>query len=413
MEYGRVVVTGLGAVTPLGVGVSSLWQGLLDGTSGIRHITRFDTQGYPSQIAGEVKDFEPLDYMEKKEVLRTDTFVQYALAASLLAVQDADLQMKYEDCDRVGVIVGTGMGGLSTLMKGYHVLLKHGPSRVSSYTLPALIPNMAAGCIAMRLRARGPNSCISTACAAGSHAIGDAFRLIRLGEVEVMIAGGAEAVIEPVAIAGFSALRALSTRNDEPERASRPFDKDRDGFVLGEGAGIVILEELEHARRRGARIYAELAGYGLSADAHHATEPSSDGPARAMSLALRNAGLRPEDIDYINAHGTSTPHGDRAETLAIKSAFGAHASRLVISSIKSMIGHLLGAAGSVEAITTVLTVQRGICPPTINYEMPDLECDLDYVPNRARSVPVRAALSNSFAFGGTNSVLAFKRFAEN
>lgn len=412
MERRRVVVTGLGAVTPLGIGAATFWQRLLEGASGIGRITRFDPQGYPSQIAGEVKGFDPLDHMEKKEVLRTDTFIHYALAASLLAVEDAGLKIGEEDRDRIGVIVGTGMGGISTLMRGYQTLLERGPNEQSPYTLPALLPNMAAGWISMRLEARGPNSCVTTACAAGSHAIGDAFHLIRLGEADVMIAGGADALITPVVIGGFCALRALSTRNDEPERASRPFDKHRDGFVIGEGAGIVILEELEHALRRGAPIYAELAGYSLSADAYHPTNPSPDGAARAMALALRNAGLHVEEIDYINAHATSTRNGDLAETVAIKRVFGEHAYRLAVSSIKSMTGHLLGAAGGVEAVATVLTVRSGMLVPTVNYETPDPLCDLDYVPNRSRPAPVRAALSNSFAFGGTNAVLAFKRFED-
>jgi 3-oxoacyl-[acyl-carrier-protein] synthase II len=409
VERRRVVVTGLGAVTPLGIGASAFWQELLAGTSGIRRISRFDPEGFASQIAGEVQHFDPLAYMDRKDVLRTDLFIQYALAAALLAVQDADLRMDGEDRDRVGVYVGTGMGGIATLTKGHRVLLDQGPNHGSPYTLPALLPNMAAGWISMRLGARGPNGCVSTACAAGSHAVGDAARLIQHGEADVMIAGGAEALITPLVIEGFTALRALSTRNDEPGRASRPFDKDRDGFVLGEGAGIVVLEERERARARGAAAYAELAGYGRSADAHHPTNPSPDGAARAMAAALRDAGLRPEDVDYINAHATSTRNGDTAETQSIKRVFGEHAYRLAVSSTKSMTGHLLGAAGGVEAIATVLSVRHGLVPPTINCDAADPDCDLDYVPNRSRTTAVRAALSNSFAFGGTNAVLAFTR----
>jgi 3-oxoacyl-[acyl-carrier-protein] synthase II len=407
----RVVVTGLGAVTPLGIGAASFWEKLVAGVSGIGRITRFDPQLFQSQIAGEVTNFDPLAYMDRKDMLRTDPFIQYAIAATLLAVQDAGLTMADEDGERVGVIVATGMGGISTLAKGVGILLKQGPNHGSPYMLPALLPNMASGWISMRLGARGPNSCVTTACAASSHAIGDAARLIQHGEADVMIAGGADALIVPVVIDGFCALRALSTRNAEPTRASRPFDRDRDGFVIGEGSGIAILEELEHARRRGAAIYAELAGYGLCADAHHPTNPAPDGAARAMTLALRDAGLAAADIDYINAHATSTRNGDVAETQAIKRVFGEHARRLPVSSIKSMTGHLLGAAGAVEALATVLAVKRGVLPPTMNCDAPDPECDLDYVPNQSRPAEVRAALSNSFAFGGANSVLAFKRFA--
>ncbi len=407
----RVVVTGLGAVTPLGPSVPALWEGLTAGRSGVGRITRFDAGRQRSQIAGEVKGFDPLQVMDKKDLLRMDLFVQYALAASAQAVADAGLKVPDGTGERMGVIVGTGMGGVPKLMESHHILMERGPERtILPYMLPALIPNMAAGYISMRFGARGPNSAVSTACAAGSHAIGDAFRLIQRGEADVMLAGGSEGLITPIVFCGFDSLRALSARNDAPERASRPFDAGRDGFVMGEGAGLLVLEEREHALARGARIQAELCGYAMTADAHHPTAPApdADGPARAMALALADAGFRPEAVDYVNAHGTSTPFNDANETLAIKRVFGPHAARLAVSSIKSMIGHLLGAAGAMAAISTVLTLREGVLPPTINYETPDPQCDLDYVPNTARRAPVRAALVNAFAFGGTNAVLAFR-----
>jgi 3-oxoacyl-[acyl-carrier-protein] synthase II len=406
----RVAVTGMGAVTPLGVGVPAFWEGLTAGRSGVGRITRFDPSRHRSQIAAEVKGFDPLGYMEKKEVLRTDLFIQYAMAAAGEALADAGLKLPDGIGERAGVIVGTGMGGIPRLLESYEIVQQHGPERAVPYMLPGLIPNMAAGWISMRFGARGPNSSVSTACAAGSHAIGDAFRLIQRGEADVMLAGGSEAILLPLVFCGFDSLRALSPRNDAPERASRPFDAGRDGFVMGEGAGILVLEELERARARGACIHAELRGYGMTADAHHPTlpAPEGDGPARAMALALADAGLRHEEVGYINAHGTSTPFNDANETLAIKRVFGAHAGRLAVSSIKSMIGHLLGAAGALAAISTALALREGILPPTINYETPDPQCDLDYVPNAARRAPARVALVNAFAFGGTNAVLAFQ-----
>ncbi len=407
----RVVVTGVGAVTPFGVGVRPLWEGLVQGRSGVRRVTRFDASRHRSQIAGEVQAFDPLTVMEKKEALRMDLFVQYAMAAAAEAVADAGLALPDGLGDRAGVIVGTGMGGIPKLIEGHDILLEKGPERaIVPYLLPALIPNMAAGWISMRFGLRGPNSAVSTACAAGCHAIGDAFRLIQRGDADVMLAGGSDALITPLVFVGFDSLRALSIRNDAPERASRPFDAGRDGFVLGEGAGILVLEEQEHAHRRGARIQAELCGYGMTADAHHLTAPApeGEGAARGMALALADAGLRPEDVGYVCAHGTSTPFNDANETQAIKRVFGSHAARLAVSSIKSMIGHLLGAAGAVGALATVLVLREGIVPPTINYETPDPQCDLDYVPNVARRAPIRTALVNAFAFGGTNAVLAFR-----
>ncbi|MBI5167233.1 MAG: beta-ketoacyl-ACP synthase II [candidate division NC10 bacterium] len=408
----RVVVTGLGAVTPIGIGVAAFWEGLLSGQSGIDRITRFDTSNLECQIAGEVKGFDPLAYMDRKEVKRVDVFIQYAMAAALMAVEDARLEIDDKNRHRVGIFIGTGMGGIPCLEEQHKVLLERGPGRLSPFFIPSIITNMASGQISMRLGAKGPNSCVSTACATGNHAIGDSFKIIQRGDADVMIAGGAEAVITPLTVGGFCAMKALSNRNHEPKKASRPFDMQRDGFVMGEGAGIVILEALDYALARGAPIYAEIVGYGMSADAHHITAPApeGEGAARSMQAALDDARLRPEDIDYINAHGTSTPSGDVCETMAIKKVFGEHAYRLTISSNKSMIGHLLGAAGGAEAVATILTVRNGIIPPTINYEFPDPECDLDYVPNQARKGEVRAALNNSFGFGGTNATLAIRRF---
>jgi 3-oxoacyl-[acyl-carrier-protein] synthase II len=408
----RVVVTGLGVVAPNGIGVEAFWQNLLNGVTGIDRITRFDASHHDSKIAGEVKGFDPLSYMEKKEVKKMDLFIHYALAGAVMAVEDAQLKIEEAERSRIGAVIGTGMGGVPALEDSYRTLLERGPGRISPFFIPSIITNLASGQISMRYGLRGPNSCVATACATGNHAIGDSLELIRREAADVMIAGGSEAVITPLTIGGFCAMKALSTRNDDPQRASRPFDKGRDGFVMGEGAGVLVLEELEHALRRGAKIYAELAGYGMSADAHHITapEPEGRGAIASMRLALEDAGLRPDEVDYINAHGTSTPAGDAAETRAIKQVFGDHAYRLAVSSIKSMIGHLLGAAGGVESLATVLTLHSGLIPPTINYDEPDAECDLDYVPNKARQANVRVALTNSFGFGGTNATLAFKKF---
>jgi len=404
----RVVITGLGVVSPLGVGVEVFWDSLTRGIPGVRRISRFDPSGLPSQMAGEIPNFDPLQYLPRRDVVRTDLFIQYALAAAQEAIADAKLRLEGQR-DRVGVSVGSSVGGLPLLLRSYDQFLAEGSEGVSPYALPGLLPNMAAGWISMRAGARGPIAAAATACAAGNQAIGDAFRAIQRGEADAMLAGGTDALIHPIIIAGFCALRALSRRNADPERASRPFDAGRDGFVLAEGAGVLVLEALDIAQERGAHVYAELVGYGVSADAHHPTAPSTEGPARAMSLALADAGLRPEDIDYVNAHGTSTPHNDINETRAIKEAFGSHAHQLAVSSTKSMTGHLIGAAGAVEAIATALALERGLVPPTINYESPDPECDLDYVPNSARKARIRAAISNGFAFGGTNATLVFRR----
>jgi 3-oxoacyl-[acyl-carrier-protein] synthase II len=408
----RVVVTGVGAVAPNGIGVENFWSNLIRGVSGVAPITRFDASKHDSQIAGEVKDFDPLQWMEKKEVRRMDLFIQFAVAAGQMAYDDSGLKVTDENRERIGVFVGTGMGGIPALEEAHKTLLERGPGRISAYFIPSIITNMGSGHISMRFGMKGPNSCVSTACATGNHAIGDSFRLIQRGEADVMLAGGAEAVISPLTIGGFSAMKALSTRNGEPTRASRPFDKGRDGFVMGEGSGIMVLELLEHALRRGARIYAELVGYGMSADAYHITLPSPDGAVRSMRLTLEDAKVDPSLVEYINAHGTSTPAGDVNETQAIKTVFGEHARSLAVSSTKSMTGHLLGAAGGIESLITVLAIARRILPPTINQETPDPECDLDYIPNTARSAEVRYALTNSFGFGGTNASLLFKRFEE-
>ena len=404
----RVVVTGLGLITPLGTGVEKTWNALCAGKSGIRRITKFDPSGHACQIAGEVTDFDPADYIEKKEIKKMDTFIHYAVAASQMAVDDAGFKVTPENADRVGVYIGSGIGGLPAIEAFHKVLLEKGPDRVSPFFIPMVIINLASGQVSMRLGARGPNSCAVTACATGNHCIGDAFRLIERGDADVMIAGGAEAAITPLCVAGFASARALSTRNDQPERASRPFDKERDGFVLGEGAGVLVLEELELARRRGARIYAEIVGYGMTADAYHITAPPEDGhgAVRCMRRALEDAALAPVAIEYVNAHATSTM-ADRIETSAVKQVFGDHARRLAVSSTKSMTGHLLGAAGGVEAVFSVLAIHRGILPPTINQEVPDPECDLDYVPNVARRAEVHTVLSNSFGFGGVNACLIF------
>jgi 3-oxoacyl-[acyl-carrier-protein] synthase II len=408
----RVVVTGLGLITPLGIGVEKTWSALCAGKSGVRRITKFDPSAHACQIAGEVTDFNPADYIEKKEIKKMDTFIHYAVGASQMAVDDAGLKVTEENADRVGVYIGSGIGGLPAIEAYHKVLLDKGPDRVSPFFIPMVIINLASGQVSMRIGARGPNSCAVTACATGNHCIGDAFRIIQHGEADAMVAGGTEAAITPLCVAGFASAKALSTRNDEPERASRPFDKERDGFVLGEGAGVLVLEELESARRRGARIYAEILGYGRTADAHHITAPPEDaaGAVRCMRLALQDAGLSPEAIGYVNAHATSTM-ADRIETIAIKQVFGAHARRLAVSSTKSMTGHLLGAAGGVEAVFSILAIHRGVLPPTINQDVPDPECDLDYIPNAARRADVRTVLSNSFGFGGVNACLILSRCA--
>lgn len=409
----RVVVTGMGLVIPTGIGVKQAWQNICEGKSGIGPLTRFDANGFETRIAGEVKEFRPELYIDKREIKKMDLFIQYALAATQEAVEDAGLKITPENCERVGVIVGTGLGGLPTIEKYHKVLLERGPNRITPFFIPMLIANLASGQIAIHYGAKGPNTCLVTACATGAHCIGDAFRAIVYGDADVVITGGTEANITPLTIGGFNAMKALSTRNDEPEKACRPFEKNRDGFVVAEGAGILILEELESALKRGARIYAELVGYGYTADAFHITAPPEDGEgaARCMRMAIRDAGLRPEEIDHINAHGTSTLLNDLTETRAIKAVFGDHAKKIPISATKSMTGHLLGAAGSTEAIFTILAIRDGILPPTINYEEPDPECDLDYVPNFAREKRVRIAMSNAFGFGGTNATLIFREFS--
>ncbi|RKX58695.1 MAG: beta-ketoacyl-[acyl-carrier-protein] synthase II [Thermodesulfobacteriota bacterium] len=408
----RVVVTGLGLLCPVGIGVEASWANLTAGKSGIGPVTRFDTKDYPSRIAGEVKDFEPVDFMPEKLVKRVDPFVRLGLAAAQMAIEDAGLEIPGDKASRAGVITGCGLGGLGSIEYYRDVLVNKGPKRVSPFFIPMAIPNMASGQISIMCGAKGPNTVVCTACAAGSHAIGDAFKTIQRGAADVMICGGTESVITPLAFAGFSNMKALSTRNEMPERASRPFDKERDGFIIGEGAGILIIEEMNHALERGADIRAEIIGYGLTGDAYHITAPPEDGEggARCMSMALEDAGLSYRDIDYINAHGTSTPLNDLCETRAIKTVFKDRAKEIPVSSTKSMTGHLLGGAGGVEAIFCIKTIEDGIIPPTINYEIPDPECDLDYVPNRARSQSVDVVMSNSFGFGGTNAVLIFRRY---
>jgi 3-oxoacyl-[acyl-carrier-protein] synthase II len=410
----RVVVTGVGAVTPVGNTAREFWLAVCEGRSGIAPITAFDPKRLDARIAGEVKAFDPLRFIDKKDVKKMDRFIHLAVAAGVDAVEDAKVDFDHVDPVRAGCLVGSGIGGILSILEWHRVLLEKGPGRISPFFIPAVIVNMASGQLSLRYRLKGPNSAVITACATGNHAIGDAYRIIQRGEADLMLAGGSEAMINELCVAGFCNMKALSTRNDEPERASRPFDAGRDGFVCGEGAGIVVLESVEHARRRGARIYAEVVGYGMTADAHHMTapDPDGDGATRAMAAALRDAGLAPQAIGYINAHGTSTPYNDKTETAAIKRVFGEHASRLAVSSTKSMIGHLLGAAGGVEAVVSVLALHHGILPPTINYETPDPECDLDYVPNVARRAQVEVALSNGFGFGGTNATLAFRRYKE-
>ncbi|MGQ0666160.1 MAG: beta-ketoacyl-ACP synthase II [Nitrospiraceae bacterium] len=406
----RVVVTGLGLVTPLGTGVEKTWKALCAGESGIRRITKFDPTGYDAQIAGEVKDFDPAQFIEKKEIKKMDTFIHYAVGAAQSAVDDAGFKVTPEEATKVGVYIGSGIGGLGSIEHYHNVLKEKGPGRVSPFFIPMTIINLASGQVAIRIGAKGPNSCAVTACATGNHCIGDSYRLIQRGDADVMVAGGAEAAVTPLGVAGFAAAKALSFRNDEPTRASRPFDKDRDGFVLGEGAGVVVIEELEHARRRGARIYAELIGYGMNSDAYHITAPpeEGEGAVRCMELALNDAGVGKNQIGYINAHGTSTM-ADAVETRAIKKVFGNQAFHIPVSSTKSMTGHLLGAAGGIEAVFSILALFHGVLPPTINLEHADPVCDLDYVPNKARPVAVNVALSNSFGFGGVNACLIFKR----
>jgi len=408
----RVVITGVGLVIPSGIGVKTAWKNVCEGKSGIGPLTRFDTNGFETKIAAEIKGFNPERYIEKKEIKKMDLFIQYAMGAAHEAIEDSRLQITPENADRIGVIVGTGLGGLPTLEKYHQILLERGPSRISPFFIPMLIANLASGHIAIRFGAKGPNICLVTACATGAHCIGDAYRAILYGDADAIIAGGTEANITPLTIGGFNAMKALSTRNEEPEKASRPFEKNRDGFVVAEGAGILILEELEFARKRGARIYGEIVGYGYTGDAYHITAPSpdGDGAARCMRMAIKDAGLQPEEIDYINAHGTSTRVNDRIETIAIKTVFGEYAKRIPISATKSMTGHLLGAAGSTEAIFTLLAICEGILPPTINYEEPDPECDLDFVPNVARRHPVKIGMSNAFGFGGTNATLIIRSF---
>lgn len=401
----------MGVVTALGSDLETFWNNLIAGKSGVTRIESFDPSEFPTQIAAEIKDFNPEDYIDKKEARRMDRFVQFAVAASKMAMRDAGLEPGTNiDPERVGVMVGSGIGGLSTWEEQHTILLEKGPKRVSPFFIPMMIANMASGQISMITGAKGPNSTAVTACATGTHSIGDSFKLIQRGDADAMICGGAEAAIRPTGIAGFCAMRAMSTRNDEPEKASRPFDIGRDGFVMGEGSGVLVLESLEHAVKRGARIYAEVIGYGMSGDAYHMTEPDPDGAARCMKRALKDAGIEPEAIDYINAHGTSTPIGDRSETTAIKMAFGDHAYKLAVSSTKSMTGHLLGAAGGIEAVILALTLKNGVIAPTINLDNPDPECDLDYVPNAARKSDVRTALSNSFGFGGHNATIVMRKY---
>ena len=410
----RVVVTGIGLVSPVGIGTGANWDALLAGRSGIGRITRFDVSNFATQIAGEVKQFDPHQFVEKKDVKKMDIFIQYAIAASQFAMDDSGLAITPANGDRVGVFIASGIGGFSTIEREHRALLEGGPRRISPFFIPSAIINLASGQVSIRFGARGPNSATCTACSASAHAIGDAFEIIVRGDADAMIAGGSEAAITPMGVGGFGAMRALSTRNDEPERASRPFDRDRDGFIIGEGAGVVILEALEVAQARGARIYAELVGYGMSADAFHITAPSEDGDGavRVMRQCLKRAGIEPAAVNYINAHGTSTPYNDKLETLAIKKTFGPHAGSLAISSTKSMTGHLLGAAGGLEAGITALAVHTQQVPPTVNLDHPDPECDLDYVPHTARPMAIEYALSNSFGFGGTNAALLLRRFSE-
>ncbi|HEY2843552.1 MAG TPA: beta-ketoacyl-ACP synthase II [Bryobacteraceae bacterium] len=407
----RVVVTGVGMLTSVGIGTEAVWQAIKNGQSGIGPITAFDASQFSCRIAGEVKGFDPANYIEKKEIKKMGRFIQLAIAAADFAIQGSGLKVSAEDAERTGVYIGSGIGGFEVIEREHKILLEKGPGRISPFFIPATIVNLASGYVSIRTGAKGPNSATATACTSGAHAIGDSFRLIQRGDAEAMICGGTEAAITPMSIGGFAAMRALSHRNHEPERASRPWDRDRDGFVAGEGSGILVLEEYNRAVRRGAPMLAEIVGYGMSGDAFHITSPSEDGDGgyRVMRNAVKDAGLEPHQIDYVNAHGTSTPVGDRIETIALKRFFGEHARKVAISSTKSMTGHLLGGAGGLEAGITIMALRDQIAPPTINYECPDPECDLDYVPNHARPMPIEYALSNSFGFGGTNGCLIFKR----
>lgn len=411
-ERKRVVVTGLGAITPIGNTLEDYWQGLLTGRNGIDLITLFDPSHHACRIAGEVKGFDPSDYLDRKEIKRMDRFAQFGVSASLQAIADAQFKINDLNAEQVGVIIGSGIGGIKVLEDQQTIYLNKGPSKCSPFMIPMMIANMAAGLTAIHTGAKGPNTCTVTACAAGSHAVGDAFRLIQGGYAQAMICGGAEAAVTPLSVAGFASARALSTRNDDPKKACRPFDRDRDGFVMGEGAGILLLEELDHALARGAKIYAEIVGYGMTCDAHHITSPSpgGEGASRAINLALKDAGITPDQVSYINAHGTSTPANDPTETSAIKTALGEHAKKVAISSTKSMTGHLLGGSGGIEAVATAMAIASDQVPPTINLDNPDPECDLDYVPNQSRSMKVDVALSNSFGFGGHNVTLVFKKY---
>ncbi|BCB95986.1 3-oxoacyl-[acyl-carrier-protein] synthase 2 [Dissulfurispira thermophila] len=414
MEKRRVVVTGLGLVTPIGIGVQASWESALEGRSGISKITQFDASQLPVRIAGEVKGFDPSLYIEAKEIKKMDRFIHFAIAAATMAMEDSGLKITDNNADRVGVIIGAGMGGLPAIEHYHRIYLEKGYRRISPFFIPMLIINLASGNVSIKFGAKGPNSAAVTACATGSHSIGDAFKIIQRGDADAMIAGGTESVITPLGVGGFAVMKALSTRNDEPDKASRPFDAERDGFVMGEGSGVVILESLESAINRGAKIYAEIIGYGMSSDAYHITTPAPDGEgaARCMKAAIKDAGIKPEDVNYINAHGTSTKYGDELETAAIKTVFGEHAYKLCVSSTKSMTGHLLGAAGGVEAIFSILSIYNNIVPPTINLENPDPECDLDYAPNRAKQMNVECAMSNSFGFGGTNACLLFRKYRD-
>ena len=410
----RVVVTGLGLVTPVGNSVETTWTALIQGQSGADYIKKFDTERFSVRFACEVKNFDPLNYVEKKEARKMGAFIQYAIAASQEAVADSGLKITDDTAEGVGTYISSGIGDFWAIEREHEKLLKDGPGRVSPFFIPSAIVNLASGQVSIRHNAKGPNSATATACSAGAHAIGDSFKIIQRGDADAMICGGAESAITPMSVAGFAALRALSTRNDDPQHASRPFELQRDGFVIGEGAGILILEELEFARRRGARIYAEVVGYGMTGDAFHITMPddSGSGAVRVMQKALNDAKVRPEEVEYINAHGTSTPYNDKFETMAIRKTFGEHANQMAISSTKSMTGHLLGAAGGVEGVFSVLSIHRNLLLPTINYVTPDPECDLDYIPNEARKATINYALSNSFGFGGTNAALLFKRYEE-
>lgn len=410
--YRRVVLTGLGCVTPIGNTVQESWDAVLAGKSGTALVTQIDSQWFSSKVAAEVKNFEPLKYLAAKQIKKSDRFVQFAVAGAKMALEDSALNLANEDLHYIGVLIGSGIGGLRTIEEQHKILLEKGPHRVSPFLIPMLIVNMAPGQVAMEFGLKGPNNCVATACATGSHAIGDAYKIVQRGEATVMLAGGSEACITLLGFGGFDAMKALSTHNDEPEKASRPFDKTRNGFVMGEGCGVVVLEDLDHALKRNAKIYCEIVGYGMTSDANHMTapDPEGKGASRCIAVTLKSADMKPEDVDYINAHGTSTPLNDKVETMAIKSVFGKHANKLMVSSTKSMTGHLLGAAGGVEAIFTALAIKNEIVPPTINYRYPDPECDLDYVPNEPRKAKIRVAISDSLGFGGHNAAICFKRF---